>query len=204
MKIVECIQCSPEWWLARRGVPTASDFDKILTPKTQKASASQEPFINQLIAERFATVWPDESGFVSSAMANGIENEPIARAWYEFEHDCDVTEVGFCLSDCGRFGCSPDGLVGDEGGIELKCPSLETHVKYLREGVLPAEYRCQVHGEILVTGRAWFDFVSYAEGLPPFCIRVVPDEFTKQLGDELSRFCDRYATELAKIEAMRS
>ena len=137
-------------------------------------------------------------------MANGIENEPIARAWYEFEHDCDVTEVGFCLSDCGRFGCSPDGLVGDEGGIELKCPSLETHVKYLREGVLPAEYRCQVHGEILVTGREWFDFVSYADGLPPFKIRIVPDEFTKLLGDEVNRFCDKYASAVTHIESLRS
>ena len=138
----------------------------------------------------------------SETMANGMGREPMARAWYAFEMDVEVTEVGLCLSDCERYGCSPDGLVGDEGGIELKCPNLETHAKYLLDGVLPAEYKCQVHGELLVTGRKWFDFVSFSEGMPPFRIRVEPDKFTLALKDELEKFCDKYEQAKSKILAM--
>ena len=201
MKVIQCEQKSKEWWDARRGLPTASEFDSIITPKTLKASASQDRYICKLIAETYANIWPDESGYVSPAMNNGVECETRARSWYEFEYDCEVEQVGICISDCGRFGCSPDGLVGDDGGLEIKCPTMETQARYLIEDVLPAEYRCQVHGELMVTGRKWFDFVSYCEGMPTFCIRVVPDDFTEALRREVELFCNRYAKALEVIKS---
>lgn len=204
MRVIECTQMSGDWWKARRGIPTASDFDKILTPKQMKPSASQEGFIHQLIAERYANIWPDQSGYVSPAMAYGVENEERARADYAFVQNVDVIQVGFCLSDCERYGCSPDGLIGDDGGLELKCPNLETHTRYLLEGVLPAEYRCQVHGELLVTGREWWDFVSWSDSLPVFRVRVTPDSFTAALKSELEKFCDKYAKAVERIEGIRN
>lgn len=201
MKVIECEQKSKEWWGARRGVPSASEFHKIITPKTNKPSAQQDGYICKLIAEKYANIWPDESGFVSPAMQHGIDNEEAARLFYEFDNDLDVTQVGFCLSDCGRFGCSPDGLIGDDGGLEIKVPSLETQARYLLEGVLPPEYACQVHGSLAVTGRKWWDFVSYSEQLPTFKIRVEPDDFTKLLHDEVLKFVEKYRRALEVIQS---
>lgn len=201
MKIIECEQRSPAWWLARRGIPTASDFHRIITPKTQKASAQQADFICELIAERNGF---DVDGYVSEAMQDGIRLEDEARAVYSFSHDVDVDVVGFCLSECGRFGCSPDGLIGTDGGLELKCPTPKTQARYLLDGVLPAEYTCQVHGELLVTGRKWWDFMSYCPSMPTFVVRVTPDDFTAALGKELDLFCGKLAEAVAKIEGMRN
>lgn len=203
MKVIQCVQRSPEWWLARRGLPTASDFDKILTPATLKPSVSQGKFICELIAQKFASVYPDTDGYVSPAMQNGIDTEDDARNWYEFQEDVDVQQVGLCVSDCERYGCSPDGLIGDEGCLELKCPSLETQAKYLLEGGLPREYRCQCHGQLIVTGRKWIDFVSFCPGLPTHKFRVEPDSFTDALANELDAFCKKYATAIKTIEALR-
>lgn len=193
MKTFSMLQYTPEWWQVRRGVPTCSEFDRILTPGG-KPSGQQVKYIAKLIGDticlnpNFFTERP-----MSRAIANGIDMEPEARRWYEFERDVKVRQVGFCLSDCGRFGGSPDGLVGDDGGLELKCPLAETQVGYLLDGaVLPAEYRPQVHGLLLVSGRPWWDFVSYAPGCPPLLVRVTPDEYTKLLREELMRFLDRY------------
>lgn len=204
MKIVACEQRSADWWECRRGIPTASAFDEILTPKTMKASASQEKFICRLIAEKYANVWPTEGGFVSDAMQYGIDTETRARLSYEFLTDSEVSQVGFCLSDCGRFGCSPDGLIGDEGGLELKCPNLETHAKYLLDGGLPAEYKCQVHGSLIVSGLDWWDFMSHSDDLPPLIVRVEPDDFTKMLKDELQKFLEKLDAAVTKIERIRN
>lgn len=202
MKTIECQQRSKEWWDCRRGVPTASQFGKIMTPKTMKASASQESYINRLIAEKYANVWPQENVYVSQSMQNGIDGEDEARSWYSFDQDVDVQQVGFVLSDCGRFGCSPDGLIGDDGGLEIKVPDLETHAGYLLTGELPDEYKCQVHGSLIVTGRKWWDFLSYSDCLPPLRVRVVPDEFTTKLSDVLNEFSKKYDAAIEHIEEL--
>ncbi|MBY0515118.1 MAG: YqaJ viral recombinase family protein [Gemmataceae bacterium] len=192
MKVVNCVQYSPEWWEARRGVPTASRFDRILTPKTSKPSSQQEPYTHELIADRVRfdpRVVTDRP--MNAAMRHGVDCEPEARDWYALEGNHDVQQVGFCLTDDGRMGCSPDGLVGTDGLLEIKCPEPKTHVGYLMAGTLPDEYRCQVHGQLLVTGRRWCDFFSYCPGFDPFLIRVAPDEFTDRLASELARFVDR-------------
>lgn len=203
MQTIQCEQRSKEWWDARRGVPSASQFGDIMTPKTMKASASQEGYICRLIAEKYANVWPQENIYVSPAMQAGIDGEDFARAWYAFDQDVDVQQVGFVLSDCGRYGCSPDGLIGDDGGLEIKIPDTETHAGYLLRNELPSKYACQVHGCLIVTGRKWWDFMSYSSELPVFRIRVEPDSFTDALRVELDLFCKRYEKALAEIERLR-
>jgi len=193
VKTVDCLQYSTEWWEARRGVPTSSQFSRIITPKTSKPSASAEGYIHELIADRLRfdpPVMTDRP--MNAAMRHGVECEPDARNWYAFEGNRDVRLVGLCLTDDGRFGASPDGMVGDDGLLEIKCPQPSTHVGYLLGGTLPDEYRCQVHGQLIITGRSWVDFLSYCPGFDPFLIRVTPDEFTDKLRDALESFWDRY------------
>lgn len=187
-------QRSEQWFEARRGLPTCSRFDQILTAVQGKPSSAQEKLINELLAE---SLCPPEEGFlksyVSPEMEQGMKLEAEARCAYEIEHATEpVREVGFILADCEMFGGSPDALVGENGGVELKCCNAATHIGYFRAGVLPSEYRCQLHGYLIVTGRAWWDFFSYARNLPPFRLRVKRDDFTDKLEAELFNFCQRY------------
>tara|TARA_R110000803_G_C11989495_1_gene321958 strand:- start:7573 stop:8250 length:678 start_codon:yes stop_codon:yes gene_type:complete len=193
MIVIECDQGTEEWFLARQGIPTASNFGKIITPSTGAASKSQLGYIAELIADTAMGGAPEGvEGYTSRAMQHGIETEPAARAAYSLIEGGEVKQVGFCVHDSGLFGGSPDGLVGDDGGLELKCPNGSTHVEYLMAGVLPIKYKCQVHGSLLVTGRKWWDFMSFSYGLPPFIIRVFPDDFTASLHRELLKFCGNY------------
>jgi len=204
MKIFEFAQKSPEWWHIRRGIPTASQFYRILTPKKGTPSASQGPYIDSLIDEQLNPQWSveDSDSYVSPDMQNGINNEPQARNWYgTFGPGEEVRQVGFCLSDCGRFGCSPDGLVGEDGALEIKCPSQQVHEKYLRLNRLPPEYKCQVHGTLIVTRRKWIDFLSYSpvDDVNCLLIRVFPDAFTELLEKELNKFHLKYLAAWAKM-----
>ena len=209
MKIHHCIQKSPEWWELRRGIPTASDFDKIMQPVKCKPSASQVPYICQLIADRICLTPPffTEREGHTAAMRNGENLEPAARSWYELESGFEIEQVGFCTTDDGRLGCSPDGLVkwGDQykGGLELKCPELKTHMAYLLDGSgLPSEYGPQVHGQLIVTGLPFVDFMSYAPGAPPLLVRVEPDDYTEKLRAALEEFWGRYQTAWEKVQQM--
>lgn len=106
----------------------------------------------------------------------GTEHEPNAKHWYRKQHDVDVREVGFVLPDMtDAYGGSPDGLVGDDGLIEIKCPSPETLILYHANGEFPVDYRPQVQGLLMLTGRKWCDFVAWHPGLTPFVVRVEPD-----------------------------
>jgi hypothetical protein len=193
MQIVECEQGTPEWFLARRGIPTASMFGAIITPKTGKVSAQIDGYICQLLAEKYSGGVPhDVETYTSRAMQMGIDTEPEARAAYGLTSGHDVVQVGFCLADDGRSGCSPDGLIGDDGGLELKCPLPKTQVQYLIDGTLPDTYKAQVHGSLIVTGRKWWDFYSYCPGLPELRLTVEPDDFTDLLRNALARFAARY------------
>lgn len=209
MKVHNFDQLSPEWWAARAGKPSSSNFDRIMTPKKRKASGSQEKYIAELIAERVCqrpNYFTTKGRPVSQAMQNGIDREPEARQWYEYHTGLTATRVGGCESDCGRFWASTDGLVGEEGVLELKVPELETHVAYAMKGILPVEYMCQVHGELIVTGRQWVDFVSYPvvpSDVPPLVIRVYPDDFTLALADALESFWERYQRAWEKLTGKR-
>jgi hypothetical protein len=203
MKIIDCKQYSPEWWSARRGVPTASRFDEIITPSTGKKSGQAKAYMAELAGD-VACLNPNffserDAKPKSYAMAAGTANEPHARLFYEMERSAEVQQVGFVMSDCGRFGCSPDGLVGEDGGLELKCPMLKTQAQYVLGGTLPVEYRPQVHGTLIITGRPWWDFLSYSPGLPPLLVRVEPDEYTEALRQFLNEFFEEYQVVLKKL-----
>lgn len=188
MRIIECEQRSDEWWNAKLGIPTASCFHRIVTTKGDR-SKQRDGYLYSLVAERL--VGKQDESYMSPAMEEGILREEESRWVYAMTYEVVVDEVGFCLADNGRWGCSPDGLVGDDGLIELKNPKAKTAVEYLVGGNLPSTYYQQVMGGLFVTGRDWADFISYCEGLPLLVVRVKPDkEFFEKLEEELTLFCD--------------
>ncbi len=187
-------QGSPEWMALRRGVPTCSRFDQILTAVTGKPSASQSKLIDELIAESLCPIEEEISRYVSPQMEQGMKLEAEAKCAFEFEYaqGAPVSDVGFIMSDCARFGGSPDLLVGADGGAEIKCPQPAAHIGYLRAGVLPSDYKLQIHGYMIVTGRKWWSFFSYARHLPRFHLRIERDDFTEKLARELAAFAEKY------------
>ena len=195
-------------------MPTASCFDRILTPAKGDPSSQARKYIAELIGEQMATFLPANApNFTSRAMDWGQQTEAEARRFYGMERDTDVANGGFCLHDSRRYGSSPDGLIGLHigadpiklgfsctGALELKCPQPGTQAGYLMDGdKLPESYRWQVHGHLLVTGAAWCDFCSYVPGMPAVLVRVEPSKDTDLLRVALDDFCDRYATALAKV-----
>jgi hypothetical protein len=203
MKIIDCKQKDDRWWEVRRGVPTASGFHNIITASKEDFAAAHFKYACRLIADLYDPAYGPQSEWESVSMIQGARLEPEARSYYEFNRNCEVQEVGFVFSDCERFGCSPDSLVGDDGLLELKCPNAHTHVAYLCKEALPDEYRAQCHGQLIVTGREWVDFMSYYPGLPKFLVRVTPDGFTEKLRGYLDKFWDIYQSMRAKVEGGR-
>ena len=166
-------QYSDEWWEARRGLPTASQFSRIVKGDGSR-STQRTAYLYECAAVRITGIY--KASFSSAAMDEGTAREAISRKIYAMEKEVIVDEVGFCISDCGRYGASPDGMILSDGGIlELKNPSAHTHVGYLMKGTLPSAYKQQVFGELLVTGCDYADFMSYSPGLPLFIVRVEPD-----------------------------
>ena len=143
--------------------------------------------------------WEGNDTHFSPAMAHGNRTEPQAIAAYELLTGNKVRRVGVCIN--GGFAASTDGLVGDDGVLEVKCPDSKTQVRRLVEGVLPAEYRPQVHMEMAVTGRKWVDFFSFCEDWPDFLVRVEWGSYTDQLVENLKRFSEEYAAVLDKLAA---
>lgn len=209
MKLFNMVQYTPEWWEVRCGIPTASAFDKIITPAKGERSKSARGYMYELAAEVAGHHLPNfftdrDNRPKSHAMAVGTETEPEARRYYAYHREIDVREVGFVLADNGLMGCSPDGTARDdqgEGGLELKCPEAKTHFGYCMEKVLPSEYRSQVHGQLVVTGWKWIDFMSYVPHVPnnTFLIRVYPDSFTEKVRAVLEEFQQEYADVLTTL-----
>lgn len=195
----ETEQRSKEWHEIKKGIPGASQFDKIVTTKGEPSKQAQK-LMYQLAAERVSGI--SEEGYKSQWMERGIELESQAIEFYQLVTDATVTKVGFCFSDERKiYGCSPDGLVGDDGGLEIKCPSASVHVEYLLSGVLPTEYFQQVQGSLLVTGRKYWDFLSYYPGLKPLIVRVYRDEaFITKLQSALETFCNELEKIVEKIK----
>lgn len=178
MRVIQCEQGTQAWIDARLGIPTASCFDKILTPKTLKLSAQRTKYMHRILAEWITGESQDDTAW-NSYIQRGTDLEAKARAWYEMQHDVDVQQVGFCVRDDGKVGASPDGLVGDDGGLEIKCPMAPQCVAYLLGAQVEQDHVLQIQGNLYVTGRAWWDVIAwnpYFQGVPPTVIRVERDE----------------------------
>lgn len=195
MKILDCDQRSDDWFAARSGIPTASRFDKIITPSKGTYSSQAKGLIASLIAEQLPGY---EQPYLSNWVQRGTELEPLALSQYSMETDHDSRQVGFVYPD-GRtdVGCSPDGFVVDgeeiRGLVELKCPKAETLVCYHLDGDLPTAYKAQVHGQLWITGLSWCDFYAWHPEVDAFLIRVQRDEkFIQQIAACVDRFCEEY------------
>jgi putative phage-type endonuclease len=189
--IYYCEQRSEEWHDLRRGVLTASNFGPWLLAKGKVAEGAREKAICKLISER-AKCWQNPN-FENAAMQRGTEMEPQAVDAFEKATGNKLVQVGFCQSNYGWFGCSPDGLLeGESIGFEGKVPVPSTHIEYRRAGMLPDTYLYQVHGSMAVTAaNAWW-FQSWSPGLAPLRILVERDEFTEKLKAALISFSAQY------------
>ena len=188
MIVHDVTQGTPEWLACRLGIPTASEFDKVITAEG-KPSKQAEAYANRLIAEMM-TGKPVNAFDGTAYTERGKELEPEAVRFYELQRDVDAVVVGFVTDDARTMGCSPDRLIGQDGLLEMKCPAAHTHVKYLLENrYLRTDYFVQVQGQMLVTGRDWADLVSYHPEMPPVIVRVERDpRFLAVMRDLLGSF----------------
>ena len=183
-------QNSPEWLQLRSGMPTASDFSKLVT-NTGKASTQYKKLGPLLAAEKY-TGGPIDQWAGNAATERGHEMEPRARAYYQFTTDRELTQVGFVTTDDMTAGCSPDSFVGEDGLLEIKCPLAAKHSENLdhihREGTCPPDYYAQVQGQLMITGREWCDLLFFHPELPAALIRVMPDEgIQKELAEGIKK-----------------
>lgn len=181
-------QRTPEWYQDRLGVWTMSFADNAITV-TGKPSASAEVTNNRLVAELIVGE-PDET-FQSDAMLRGSELEDKALKFLNIAHDYEFQKCGLIKSTDYEYGCSPDGIdQTNKIGLELKCPSLHTHIEYISSGTLPNKYKAQVQGAMLVTGYSQWVFMSYYPELKPLVIIVDRDEeYIKTMKEILIKNC---------------
>lgn len=158
-------QGSAAWLALRLGKVTASRVSDVIARTKSGPSASRANYAAQLIAERLSG--HVEEGFTNAAMQWGTDQEPDARLAYEFRTDTEVEQVAFVPHPTIEMsGASPDGLVGADGLVEIKCPNTATHLETLTTGVIPGKYVTQMLWQMACTGRAWADFVSFDPRLP--------------------------------------
>lgn len=200
-------QRSDEWFAARCGKATASRFADVMATVKTGESADRRNYRAQLVCERL-TGKPAET-FTNRSMQIGTEREPDARVMYEATTGECVNEADFVLIEGLRAGASPDGLIGDDGLIEIKCPNPATHIDYLRlpDGECPRAYFWQVQGQMLATGRQWCDFVSYHPEFPgelQIVVRRVQRDKSAlaKLVMGLGKFLEEVDAEEAELRAM--
>lgn len=193
MHIIDCEQGSPEWFAARAGIPTASEFSTILAKgKGGGESLTRKTYMLKLAGE-ILTGEPMES-YSNAHMERGKVMEDEARDLYSFMTDCDPQRVGFIRN--GNTGCSPDSLIGDAGGLEVKTKLPHILIDVLLRDELPPEHKAQVQGCLWITGREWWDFTAYWPKLPLFRKRVFRDDgYIANLAGAV----DQFNTELAAL-----
>lgn len=192
-------QGTEAWFERRIGKLTASRMADVLAITKSGPSASRKNYLAQLVAERLTGT--RQESFTNAAIEWGVENEPLARAEYEILTDCSVDQVDFVDHPSIEWcGASPDGLVSNNGLIEIKAPNTATHIDYLLAGKPPAKYIPQMALQLACTGRQWCDFVSYDPRMPEqhrlFVVRFTPDaEYMKKINIEAAAF-------LAEVESV--
>ena len=185
--ITDVIQGTPEWAALRCGIPTSSNFSKLITPKTMELSKSSTPYMHTLLAERILGEPTVE--FTSHWQDRGSEMEAEAVNFYQFTRDAETEKVGFILNDDRTIGASPDRLVADDGLLEIKCPSPGVHISYLLNRTVDAEYYPQIMGQLWISGRQWVDIMSYHPEMPSALIRVERDDkYIQKLSSVVTAF----------------
>ncbi len=206
-------QGSDEWLAARMGILTGTGFSNLLTPGTLKRSASVMPYMGKLLAEYVSGEQQDK--FSTADTERGTELEPTAVLMYEAITGKTVERVGMVYRDEKRDrACSPDGLIpfggaptpiaGYEKGLEIKCLQLKNHIMHVLKGVLPNDYKMQVHGSMYITNLDSWDFMSFHPEFRPLIITVERDwDIDRAIHKEAEMFCERLADEKAKIDAAK-
>lgn len=203
MKIIDCIQGTPEWHAARLGRFTASNMDMIITP-TGKHSAQAEKYVTQIIAEKItgqsAEKW---KGNVHTERGKTLEEE--AADYYAMVKGVDLQKIGFCTTDDGTMGCSPDRLVGDYGALEIKtCLSsimIEYYEKPDPKAALEQEHRPQTQSGLYILERKWIDTILYCQNMRPIIVRSEPN--TPYLMDMLRFTQQAHASMIRRLDALR-
>ena len=209
MIIEDFPQYSEAWWASRVGIPTSSNFEKIVT-STGKKSTSWPNFAYKLVGEILAGKC--EESFSNEWMDRGKELEAEARKAYEFYTDKTVVEVGSVYPNKKKlWSCSPDGFVlpnqsePSKGGLEIKCPNQGTHARYLHEKELPTKYKPQVYGSLWICNDLeWWDFFSYHPDMPYFLKRITREDngykiYSKALAEYLPDFVKNVSSILEAI-----
>jgi putative phage-type endonuclease len=201
-------QGTEEWFTIRIGKVTASRVADVIAKTKTGYSATRDNYMAQLICERL-TGLKGES-FTNAAMQHGTDTEPLARAAYEALRDVLVDEVGFVPHPTIEMaGASPDGLVGDDGLLEIKCPNTATHIETLMSKVVPGKYNTQMQFQMACTGRQWCDFVSFDNRLPEmfqlFVTRVPRDEvFIRLIESEIVQFLAELDDKINKLMKVKN
>lgn len=201
-------QQDDEWRRLRLGCATGSGFADVLSkPRTGSGESTGRRNYRVRLALELLTGQPEENSFTTQAIRTGIEREPIARARFEEETGYLVEEVSFIKLNHMPVGCSPDGLIDDDAGLEIKSPSKAVHLQYLTSSDPPAEYVPQIQGCMFVSGRKRWHFVSFNPEFPPELqmhhIVVQRDElYIKRLEDELWRFSADVKATVREIEQL--
>ena len=188
-------QGTPEWFSARAGIPTASRFSTVMAKGEGKTRAEyMRKLAGEIITGELA------EGFTTPHMERGKLMEDEARETYAFINSVEPYQVGFIRS--GDKGASPDSLIGSDGGLEIKTALPHIQIDRLERDRLPPEHKAQVQGNLWISEREWWDFVSYWPRLPMLVTRVYRDEpYIKAMSDEIDRFNDEKAALVERIRA---
>ena len=194
--LIDCEQRSPEWFAHRKGTLTASQFGDWLTKSGKVAEKARLTAASRCLAE--AVGFPDPSPYETDDMRRGTDLEPHALSAFNQQMDFMVDPIGFAKSIYGSFGCSPDGIMDNGEGVEIKCPRMSKLIQYIALDELPDEYKAQVHGSMAVTGaKAWW-FVAYHPASPLFVKLVERDQYTEDMLAGLKAY-HQYYQELSEL-----
>jgi len=202
----DIIQGSDEWKELRRGKVTSSRVADVVARTKTGYGASRANYMAQLIAERLTGTVAES--YTDAAMRHGTETEPEARAAYEFYQGVTVKEVAFVPHPkIDQAGCSPDGLIGDEFMVEIKCPNTATHLETLLVRSVPAKYVDQMQFQMACTGRKWSDFVSYDPRMPEnmrLFVKRLPRDNKRiaELEAEIAAFLLEMAVKLSELNSL--
>lgn len=195
--IHECLQGTPDWLRLRMAIPTASEFDRIVTPKTLKLSSQAEAYADRLLASYILGYPLEEEG--TPWMQRGQELEDQAYEAAENILELETEPIGFITNEEKTIGCSPDRVISDGRLLEIKCPSPQVHVAYMRRKAVSDAYRCQLQGQLWVAEREEVVIFSFHPTMPAVHIRVRRDEvFIAALKMAVESFSE--VLEAAKIE----